>query len=599
MMKSSHIGLHHPEFFLHWADFEFKVERKDKSLAVLATANDTPIMRGNLQIKEAKELIEKGQNMKLDILFSLNLSRKPPPSISGSTSAQDPTLFSNRMEIGLGPAKRVKEDKENIVDDKVNVSREDKANVLREDKSYVLREDKANVLREENPSIFHKDNSNRFNTDNNNNNTLNNLTGQSGNSNMSLTMTELNIKTPQIQLKSNIEEFGTFKMNAVNNPSNNNTGDIVTVVNDKPTTSTATGNSVLKSRQVRVNGKIYRVLQLIGRGGSSKVFRVIDGEGQIFALKRVNLKNLDEVTLSSYTNEISLLKSFSNNPHIIQLIDSEMNKEQACLYILMEYGEVDLGKMLKNRLEAGLIGEKSDENFLRFSFQQVKEKVGKIWLTDVNVYVYIQMLMAVNTVHEAKIVHCDLKPANFLLVQGTLKLIDFGISKAILNDTTNIVRENQVGTVNYMSPEALQETSISTHDHRGRLKIGRPSDIWSLGCILYEMTFGKPPFAQFTTLIQRLHKILDPGYEIEFPSNHPNQDLISVMKGCLLRPPKERLTLYNLFNNPFLKPVVLTRTDQVLISKNQLFNLLQKFAEAYPGIDPNLLTDRIFHQWKN
>ena len=49
-----------------------------------------------------------------------------------------------------------------------------------------------------------------------------------------------------------------------------------------------------------------------------------------------------------------------------------------------------------------------------------------------------------------------MKPANFLLVEGTLKLIDFGIAKAIeSNDTTNIVRDNQVGTINYMSPEAL------------------------------------------------------------------------------------------------------------------------------------------------
>ena len=209
------------------------------------------------------------------------------------------------------------------------------------------------------------------------------------------------------------------------------------------------------------------------------------------------------------------------------------------------------------------------------------------------------MLMAVNTVHEAKIVHCDLKPANFLLVQGTLKLIDFGISKAILNDTTNIVRENQVGTVNYMSPEALQEPTISVHDHRGRLKIGRPSDIWSLGCILYEMTFGKPPFAQFTTLIQRLHKILDPVYEIEFPQNYPNQQLINVIRGCLLRPPKERLTLPQLFNDPFLKPKPPhDKSDTVSITKDQIFNLLEKFSEAFPGIDANLLTDRIYQQWK-
>lgn len=207
--------------------------------------------------------------------------------------------------------------------------------------------------------------------------------------------------------------------------------------------------------------------------------------------------------------------------------------------------------------------------------------------------------MAVNTVHEAKIVHCDLKPANFLLVQGTLKLIDFGISKAIMNDTTNIVRENQVGTVNYMSPEALQETSISSHDHRGRLKIGRPSDIWSLGCILYEMSFGRPPFAQFTTLIQRLHKILDPAYEIEFPQNHPNSELVGVIKSCLIRPPKERLTLPQLFIHPFLKPRAELSNDQVIISKEQIHHLLEKFSEAYPGINPNLLTDRIFQQWKD
>jgi serine/threonine-protein kinase TTK/MPS1 len=54
------------------------------------------------------------------------------------------------------------------------------------------------------------------------------------------------------------------------------------------------------------------------------------------------------------------------------------------------------------------------------------------------------MLESVHTIHEERIVHGDLKPANFVFVQGTLKLIDFGIAKAIQNDTTNIVRENQV-----------------------------------------------------------------------------------------------------------------------------------------------------------
>jgi serine/threonine protein kinase len=55
-----------------------------------------------------------------------------------------------------------------------------------------------------------------------------------------------------------------------------------------------------------------------------------------------------------------------------------------------------------------------------------------------------QMLEAVHTIHEERVVHGDLKPANFVCIQGRLKLIDFGIAKAISNDTTNIVRDNQV-----------------------------------------------------------------------------------------------------------------------------------------------------------
>ena len=54
------------------------------------------------------------------------------------------------------------------------------------------------------------------------------------------------------------------------------------------------------------------------------------------------------------------------------------------------------------------------------------------------------MLQAVQVIHEEKIVHSDLKPANFVLVKGQLKLIDFGIANAIANDTTNIQRDHQV-----------------------------------------------------------------------------------------------------------------------------------------------------------
>lgn len=69
------------------------------------------------------------------------------------------------------------------------------------------------------------------------------------------------------------------------------------------------------------------------------------------------------------------------------------------------------------------------------------------------------MLQAVHIIHLEKIVHSDLKPANFVLVEGQLKLIDFGIARAIPNDTTNIHRDQQIGTLNYMSPEAILDTN--------------------------------------------------------------------------------------------------------------------------------------------
>lgn len=70
-----------------------------------------------------------------------------------------------------------------------------------------------------------------------------------------------------------------------------------------------------------------------------------------------------------------------------------------------------------------------------------------------------QMLQAVNYIHKNDVIHSDLKPENFLMVNGRLKLIDFGISSKMAVDATSIIKYSQVGTFNYISPEALMDTS--------------------------------------------------------------------------------------------------------------------------------------------
>ncbi|KAJ3319174.1 Dual-specificity kinase, spindle pole body (SPB) duplication and spindle checkpoint function [Boothiomyces sp. JEL0866] len=294
-------------------------------------------------------------------------------------------------------------------------------------------------------------------------------------------------------------------------------------------------------KNFRVNGKYYIRSELIGKGGSCKVFKVFDQNGHVYALKRVKLKGQDGSVAAGYKNEIILLNKLKNNERIIKLINAEHNLQDHVLLMVLEYGEIDLEKMLQKQ---PIISP----NFMRNYWEQ--------------------MLQAVNAIHEQNIIHSDLKPANFLLVEGCLKLIDFGIAKAIPNDTTNIQREHQTGTLNYMAPEAINYVEIQGAK-QNYLKQGRASDVWSLGCILYRLVYQAPPFGNLA-LMQKIKCITNPEHIIPYPplpSNLENdQDVIDVLKGCLKYYPKDRSTIPELLNHPFLHPIKDTR-DLNLIRK--------------------------------
>ncbi|KAJ1727855.1 Dual-specificity kinase, spindle pole body (SPB) duplication and spindle checkpoint function, partial [Coemansia biformis] len=331
-------------------------------------------------------------------------------------------------------------------------------------------------------------------------------------------------------------------------------------------------------RMLAVNGRPYQKISITGRGGSSKVYKAMSAKHEIFAIKRVSFSRADVQTIEGYMNEIILLRKFEGNPYIIQLFDAEINKERGLLHMVMEFGETDLANVLKR---SG--GQPLGMNTIRLYWEQ--------------------MLRAVQTIHEERVVHADLKPANYLLVKGSLKLIDFGIAKAIGNDTTNIHRESQIGTVNYMSPEAIKENN--PEGGRRIMKLGRASDIWSLGIILYQMCYGHTPFAQLA-LFKKLASIPDPSFVIPYPrymagclqvgtDKDPNADgspqfadgsgkarvpadLLRVMRVCLQRDPDKRMSIPDLLVDPLLCP---TSLDQALPSAMaQMLSLLKRSPQV-------------------
>uniref|UniRef100_A0A672TT42 Dual specificity protein kinase TTK n=1 Tax=Strigops habroptila TaxID=2489341 RepID=A0A672TT42_STRHB len=273
-----------------------------------------------------------------------------------------------------------------------------------------------------------------------------------------------------------------------------------------------------------IKGKVYTILKQIGSGGSSKVFQVLNENKQLYAVKYVNLEEADQQTVESYKNEIAhLSKLQQHSDKIIRLYGYEITDHH--IYMVMECGNIDLNSWLKKKKKIDPLERKS------------------YWKN---------MLEAVHTIHEYGIIHSDLKPANFLIVDGMLKLIDFGIANQMQPDVTSIIKDSQVGTMNYMPPEAIKDMSSYGENGKSRSKISPKSDVWSLGCILYCMTYGRTPFQHITNPMNKMHAIVDPSYEIEFP-DIAEKDLQDVLKRCLIRNPKQRISVSELLVHPYVQ----------------------------------------------
>lgn len=337
------------------------------------------------------------------------------------------------------------------------------------------------------------------------------------------------------------------------------------------TAGASTTKSKKRRQHILVNGKLFTQMNKLGKGGSSDVYCVMAENYKLFALKKVKLEDCDETAVRGYKGEIDLLTKLADVDRVVRLYDWELDESKQTLSVLMEKGDNDLNHILSRAFSSS--NPRFDSVMTRFYWKE--------------------MLHCVAAVHDYDIVHSDLKPANFLMVSGQLKLIDFGIANAIdIDNTVNVHRDSHIGTPNYMSPESITDTNApvpgaerTTRDPRsGRLmKLGKPSDVWSLGCILYQMTYGRPPFAHIANQISRVMAITNPAVQISFPSTGIGgvpvpSSLRGTLRRCLQRDPSFRPTIKSLLSesDPWLYPEA---NAQVSMSEELLGQIIAKVVE--------------------
>lgn len=323
-----------------------------------------------------------------------------------------------------------------------------------------------------------------------------------------------------------------------------------------------------ESQHIEIKGDRFEVVELVGKGGSSKVYRVRKkGATTSLAVKVVTFDEHDQTTINEFKGEISILEKLHDHDRVVQLIDYVL--KPSSLLFVMECGEIDLAHVLSERQ-----GRPFEASFVR--------------------YHALEILKCVSQVHNAGVVHADLKPANFLFVRGTLKLIDFGISNALTDQTANVYRECQMGTPNYMAPETLVEV-----DSKGSMwKVGKPADVWSCGCIIYQMCYGRPPYASYPGN-KKILAITNSKLQITYPRVAPGGGeevsgmAIDLMKQALQRDPAERWTAEKLMRHQFLVP---NNVSERFVS--DLVRSAVKFGQQHPEVKENRINQLAESVWR-
>jgi len=214
--------------------------------------------------------------------------------------------------------------------------------------------------------------------------------------------------------------------------------------------------------QPRLLGGRYELDGVVGRGGMAEVYRARDIRlDRIVAIKtlRADLAR-DQIFQARFRREAQSAASL-NHPSIVAVYDTgeDMTSGVPVPYIVMEY--VD-GRTVRDLLQEGhrLLPERTLE-------------------------IIDGVLRALDYSHQAGIVHRDIKPGNVMVTRnGDIKVMDFGIARAMSDAQATMTQTAQViGTAQYLSPEQARGERVDSR-----------SDLYSTGCLLYELLTGRPPF---------------------------------------------------------------------------------------------------------
>ena len=247
----------------------------------------------------------------------------------------------------------------------------------------------------------------------------------------------------------------------------------------------------------------YQVDREIGKGGNARIYLARDGQGRSVALKVLHPELLVSVAADRFLREIRL-SSRLEHPHIAKLLDS--GERDWVVYYVMTYVEGPTLREHMSKVTQLPIGE-------------------AMRLAD-------DLLDALDHAHGHGIVHRDVKPENVVLSADGAVLLDFGIARAVAaSGSDRLTRSGiAVGTSTYMSPEQI--TALKEIDRR--------SDIYSLGCVLFECLAGQPPFVHRNeAVVLQLH-LTQPAPDLRtFRSDAP-RELADGIARALAKAPDQR-----------------------------------------------------------